>query len=133
MFFHFLKILVFWFATGVKQQKNGPKWQKILSLTPYISGTIHLMNFIYGTQVKKDISRSFFSFFFFKFQLTGFLVGLKGKNGPKWQKNLSTSYIRYQAYIKHTSDDRDFWYMLVKWWHLQLLISFFQNFDFPGC
>ena len=35
--------------------------------------------------------------------------------------------------MKHTSYDCDFWYTFVKWWHLQVVFSFFQNFDFLGC
>ena len=31
---------------------------------------------------------------------------------------------------KHTSYDCDFRYTCVKWWHLQILSSFFQSFDF---
>ena len=34
-FFHFFKILIFWFVRGIKGQKNEPKWQK-MCLTPYL-------------------------------------------------------------------------------------------------
>ena len=45
---------------GVKREKNGPKWQKILSVVLHISGTIHQMIVICGTCVLKDnISRRF--------------------------------------------------------------------------
>ena len=36
---------------GAESAKNGPKWQKKLSITPYISGTICHMIFIYGALV----------------------------------------------------------------------------------
>ena len=50
----------------------------------------------------------------------------RAKNGPKWQKILCCiPYLR-----KHTSYDCDFWYTCVKWWHFQMLFSFFLNFDF---
>ena len=46
---------------------------------------------------------------------------------------MTKKYVRHTPYIrKHTSYDRDFWYTYVKWWHLQMLFSFFQNFEFPG-
>ena len=46
----FLKILIFGVVSG-QHAKNGPKWQKILPVVPYISGTIYHMIFIYGTHV----------------------------------------------------------------------------------
>ena len=62
-FFQFFKILIFRVVSGVKVQKNGPKWQKIMSIILYISGTIHHMIVIYGTHVWNDISWHFFHFF----------------------------------------------------------------------
>ena len=49
-FFIFFK---FWFflLLGGSKCKNGPKWQKTLSVVLYISGSIHHMIFIYGTHV----------------------------------------------------------------------------------
>ena len=47
----------FWFSgllerrRGGKRAKNGPKWQKNLSITLHISGTIHHMIVILGTYV----------------------------------------------------------------------------------
>ena len=35
--------------------------------------------------------------------------------------------ISHKAYIIY---DCDFWYTCIKWWHLQMLFSFLQNFDF---
>ena len=50
VFFIFAK---FWFfgLLGCKRSKNGPKWQKILSVVLRISGTIHHMIVIYGANV----------------------------------------------------------------------------------
>ena len=43
-------------------------------------------------------------------------------------------FIRCTAYLRnHTSSNHNFWYTYVKWWYLQVFISFFQNFDFLGC
>ena len=36
---------------GAERAKNGPKWQKNLSVTPFISGTIYHMSFICSTQI----------------------------------------------------------------------------------
>ena len=36
---------------GCNRAKNGPKWQKMLSVELDISGTIHQMIVIYGTYV----------------------------------------------------------------------------------
>ena len=47
-----------------KRAKNSTKWQKILSVTWHISGTIHHMIAIYCTRVKNDnISRGFLHLF----------------------------------------------------------------------
>ena len=51
VFFHFFKILVFQFVSGVKGQK-WPKMARILSIVLHISGTIHHKIFIYDTHVK---------------------------------------------------------------------------------
>ena len=56
---------------------------------------------------------------FSKFRFFGLLGGWRAKNGPKWQKFMSvTVNISGSIY-------RDFWYTCVKWWHLQVLLSFF--------
>ena len=47
VFFNF-KILIFLVVRGLKGQKMT---QKLLSVTPYISGTIYHMIYIYGTHV----------------------------------------------------------------------------------
>ena len=44
------KMLIFWVFRRVKGQKR-PKMKKTLSVTPYISRTIHHMIFMYGTHV----------------------------------------------------------------------------------
>ena len=95
---------------GMKGQKNSPKWQNILSVAPYISGTIYDMNFSYGTHVWKDnISRAFF--IFLKFWFPKSLGDKRAKNAPKWQKIMClTLYIS-----NHTSYDCDFWCTCVKW------------------
>ena len=46
VFFNFSK-----FGGGGKSAKNGPKWQKIMSVVLGISGTIHHMIVIYVTPV----------------------------------------------------------------------------------
>ena len=40
----------------------------------------------------------------------------------------------HPAYLRNrTSSDHNFWYTHIKWWYLQVLFSFFQNFDFLDC
>ena len=56
-----------------KRVKSGPKWQKTLSFSLCISGTIHHMIVIYGTHVWNDISRK--KFYFSKFWFLRFLEG----------------------------------------------------------
>ena len=50
VFFIFSKCWFFRVLRG-KSAKNGPKWQKILSVMLHISGIIHHMIVIYGTHV----------------------------------------------------------------------------------
>ena len=62
IFFIFLK---FWFfgLLGGKKAKNGPNWQKFLSVMLHITGTIHQMIVIYGANVfNYNISRCLFQF-----------------------------------------------------------------------
>ena len=64
VFFNF-KTLIFWVVWRAEMAKNDPKWQKFLSVAPYISGTIYRMIFIYGTRVCiKGYLHAFFPFFF---------------------------------------------------------------------
>ena len=74
-----------------------------------ISGTIHHMIVIYGTQVENDNISSFFHFFkIWTFCVFGRVKGQK---------------------ITH---NHDIWYTNVKSLHPQVLFSFIQNFLFSG-
>ena len=46
--FSYFKILIFWIVRGPERATNGTKWQKFLSVAPYISGTIYHMISISG-------------------------------------------------------------------------------------
>ena len=52
-FFSFSKFWLFGLLGG-KRAKNGPKWQKSLSIALHVSGTIHHMTVIYGTHLSND-------------------------------------------------------------------------------
>ena len=56
--------------------------------------------------------------------------GQKGKKWPKITKNYNFYCTPYL--IKHTSYMIVIFGTRVKWWHLQMLFSFLQNFDFLG-
>ena len=49
--FSFFKNIDFPGCQGAERAKNGPKWQKSLSVALHISGTIHCMIVIYGANV----------------------------------------------------------------------------------
>ena len=72
VFFHFLKILIFWAVRGGgtwgKRAKNGLKLQQNLSGVLHISGTMHHMTVICGTFVVLYL-QMFFFFIFSKFWL----------------------------------------------------------------
>ena len=64
VFFQFFKILIFQVVRDCRRAKNCPKWQKLLSVALYISGTIHHMTVIYATHMLNDnIFRCFLHFF----------------------------------------------------------------------
>ena len=50
-FFSFFQNFDFLGCLWCKRAKNSSKWQKTLSVVPYISVTIHCMIFVYSTQV----------------------------------------------------------------------------------
>ena len=87
LFIHFFKIFIFQVVSGGKRTKNCPKWQKILSVTLYISQTIHYMIIICGMQVWNDNIFKRFSHFF-KTLIFKLLGGPKGKKWPKTTKKL---------------------------------------------
>ena len=79
-FFIFAKFCFFWVVKMQKgKKKNSPKWQKILSIVLYISGTIPSMIVIYGTLVWNDNTSRQFSYFW---KILIFWV----VRGVKWQK-----------------------------------------------
>ena len=91
-FFHFF--FDYLGCQGAESAKNGPKWQKFLSVAPYISGTIYDLHLWYTCKY-------FFIFIFFKILIFRIIWGVcvwgrrgggkRSKNGPKWQKILSVS------------------------------------------
>ena len=130
VFFNF-KILIFQVVRGAERTKNGPKWQKVLSLAPYISGTIYHMIFIYGTlslcisgtvhhvivifgtHVYNDnISRKFFHFS--KFWFWGFLGwGKMAKNDLKLQISVYFAlYLRNCRSYHQDFDNNIYWCFL---------------------
>ena len=74
--FLFLQNFGFLGFQGGKNAKNCPKWQKILSFTLHISGTIRHMIVIYGTHVWNDNVFSYF-FRFFKILILWVFRGVK--------------------------------------------------------
>ena len=109
-FFLFFKILIFWVVSEVKGQKNGPKWQKIVSVPSQESYIIWLSFMVHLCEIM--ISLEIF-FHFFKILIFWFLSGVKGEeNCPKWEKN----FVCRTPYLKnHTSYGFYLWYTCVKW------------------
>ena len=66
-------MLIFRVFSGVKVQKNVPKWQKFLSFSLSISETMPHMIVVFDTHVwNEDISSIFFSSFFQNPDFSGF-------------------------------------------------------------
>ena len=70
-------------------------------------------------------------FIVLKFSFFGLLGG-----GGKRAKNSTmknNNYICHSPYLRNSKPyDHDFWYTCVKWWYLQVFLSFYWNFDFWG-
>ena len=98
VFFNFLKFPIAELSRGWRG-KNDSKWQNVLSGAPYISGTISYDLHLWYTCMYKRITSSGIPFIFSKFWLPG-SKGKKKKNGPKWQKNLSSHSVSQELYIK---------------------------------
>ena len=100
-FFIFSK---FWFSglLGGNRAKNSPKWQEIMSVVLHISGTIHHMIVIFGTQMQNDIARSFFKFFQ-NFSFSGCQKGERAESGPKSPKPVCRAFVSQEPYITWSS------------------------------
>ena len=127
VFFNF-KILIFQVVRGLKGQKNGLKWQKFLSVAPYISGTINDLHLWYTCVYKRIISPDIFSYFS-KFWFSGSLGGtLKGQKMAQNDKKFCLSRtISQEPYIIWL------WFgctckMMISTGNF----SIFQSFDFWG-
>ena len=106
--FSFFQNFDFLGVSGVKGQKMAQNDKKILSVMVHISGTIHHMIVICGTQVWNNNSafRSFF--YFFKILIFGIDRRLKGQKMAQNDKQLCPScltsqepYITWSSFMLH--------------------------------
>ena len=72
MFFLFFQNFIFWVVMGVKGQKNGPKWQEILSVTCFISQEPYIIWFSLMKRMYKMIISLGIFFFFSNFDFSGY-------------------------------------------------------------
>ena len=89
MFLFNVKILIFQVVKGLKGQ-YGPKFQKFLSVAPYISGTIisYDLHLWYTCMYKRIMSSGIFLiFFFFFFKILIFEIIRKRVKGQKMTQN----------------------------------------------
>ena len=110
--FSFFQNFDFFDCQRDKRAKNGPKWQKILSVTCSISQEPYLIWLSFMVHMCKVIISPGDYFIFSKFWFFRLLGGWKCKKWSKMTKNAvcHTSYIR-----NHTSYDCHLWYTCVKW------------------
>ena len=129
IFLIFPKLWFFQVVSGGKRAKNGPEWQKILSLMLHISGTIHHMIVIFGTHVWNDnISRC--CFHFFKILIFRVVRGVKRAKMVQNEKIFCLScFISQEPCIIWLS----FMVHMCKIISAGVFFSYFQNFDFSGC
>ena len=125
VFFHFFKILTFCVVRVVKEKKIVQNDKNSVFHAPYLRNLTLYDCHLCDASVKWWYLLEFSSFS--KILIFQVVSGVKGQKITQ-NDNCCASYFR-----KHTPYDCDFWYTLVKWWHLLMLFSFFQNFVFLGC
>ena len=88
--------------------KNGPKWQKILSVTFHMSRTIHHMIVIYVTSVWNDnISKCFFHFL--KILIFRVVRRVKGQKTVQNDKKYLWNHTSYDCHLWYTCKILIFW------------------------
>ena len=125
----FLIFLKFWFlgCYGGKWAKISPKWKNnYICHTPCLRNSMAFdHNFWY------TFASVFLSLFIFWAVKEGGGGGGRGKGEPKIKSN---NYICHALYLRNSiACDHDFWYICVKWWHLQVFFPLFWNFHFSSC
>ena len=129
MFFSFFIMLILQVVRRVKGQ-NMAQNDKKLCLPCLVSQEAYIIwSSFMLLMCKRIISPGFFSNFFQILIFGGQKWAKRAKSGPTWQKNMSVT-LHISGNIHHMIVI--FWYTCVKWRHLQMLSSFFQNFNFPG-
>ena len=89
--------------------------------TPYLKNCISSGHNFWYTYVKWWYFQAFFSFFQ-NFDFLG-CWGVKGQKIVQYDKELCLSHsVSQEPYIIYC----DFWYMCVKWWYTQQIVSFFK-------
>ena len=111
IFFHFLKILIFWVVRRVKGKKRPKMTKKHVFLALYPRNHTSYDTFMLH-MCKRIISPGFVFTFFPNFHFCG-------QYGKKWTK-IAKNHVCHTSYPrKHTSYDCDFCYTFVRWWYLQ--------------
>ena len=83
--FYFFKIFIFHLVTGVKEQKNSPKWKKnSVCCTPYLRN--HTSYNCHGTHMWNDICFFCFCFVFTKFWFSRSLEVVRGQKMTRNKK-----------------------------------------------
>ena len=104
------------------KKKSSPKWQKILSIALYISGTIPAMIVIYGTLVWNDNTSWQFSHFWK-------ILIIWVVRGVKWQKMFQNDKKFHLSY----SISQEPYMIWLSFMVYVCFFSFLQNFDFLIC
>ena len=124
--FIFSKLWFFRFLGGSKG-KNGSKWQKTVCCALYISQESYIIWSMFMVHMcNRMISPGFF-YIYSKFLFWEW-ASKREKNSPKWR--IIMFVVFHISWSIYASYDCDFWYTCVKWWHLQMVFSFFFKFWF---
>ena len=121
-----VKILIFQIVKGLKGQIMGQNEENFCLLNQEPCIIWYDLHLWYTCMYKRIISPGIF-FFFSKFWFLGSLglegVLVKGQKIAQYDKELCLSHsVSQEPYIIYC----DFWYMCVKWWYIQQIVSFFK-------
>ena len=86
--FSFYQNFEFLGCSGGKRAKNGPKWQKIMSVALHIWGTVHHMTVIYVCKMMISLGVFSYLFIFFQFWFSGSIGYPKGHKMVQNDKKL---------------------------------------------
>ena len=126
-FFFIFDIFIFQAVKGVKGQKMVQDDKK-LCLLHFMSQEPYILWSWFMVHMHKMMIYPGFFYIFSKFWFLGSILGQKSKKWPE----MTIMSVAFHIWVSIHCMIVFFCYTSLKWWHLQMFVSFFQNFGFLG-